>query len=702
MSFFKALFKPKNNSNSPKIDKSSSSPNITEQQQDNKNYKSTSTYSPYTLQSQENNNQNEINNNSSSDEQHSSSFSSSFKLYPDYYHPGNEQQSSHNNESLMFMQSFASGFDIMGGSGVTPPSPTTNIKQYRSKRASSNGSTNSSGSNNNNTTPLGSSHPHYNTNSNNIGPIGASPRKANQLHPQSINVHYHYCGQCDSCLMAKYSKNPFTELTMLNQLDNRDDFNTSVNGNNNNASEFQNVVLLYDRNINLNWNYSKLIPHYLNYFNSVVSNNVTTPTPINTTPTKLNNHNSTFQNYLNTFNNYFYLNEEYLFYKSRETTTHHNNHQQNHMSCMIASGDYDGRIVLWDVAKGIKISTLKGHRLSVTCLSPIFLQVKKSNESRLQYSPFAQYLLTGSGDKSIKLWNISQIWEQSSNSLHNQHPMINISCERTMEGHKSSIRCIEVLQDGTPRFCSSANDGKICLWNWLTGELLQVIERDEGSIMNALSSSLFFTINNAIITKNPVSPILTRTLLITNSADKSSLYLYNIKENAEKDNNICEHSETHDENHLISHCFDDNLSFKSPILSVFKILNQSEGQVYNMNINSDTDSNNNVIYSCDHNFILSVATSDGEITLNRCYYKEGKWILKPIVTIQRAAKQNNKNDKAPKVYRHCYQMLINNSFLAVALDQDIFIFDISTAISQLVTSDSSEIICPTILEFGQL
>ena len=69
----------------------------------------------------------------------------------------------------------------------------------------------------------------------------------------------------------------------------------------------------------------------------------------------------------------------------------------------ILSGSGDKTIKIWEISSGKCIKTLEGHNETVTSVS---------------YSPDGKYISSGSLDKTIKIWEISRG-----------------ECIRTLEGH---------------------------------------------------------------------------------------------------------------------------------------------------------------------------------------------------------------------------------------------------------------------------
>jgi U3 small nucleolar RNA-associated protein 13 len=104
---------------------------------------------------------------------------------------------------------------------------------------------------------------------------------------------------------------------------------------------------------------------------------------------------------------------------------------------LIATGSQDKTIKLWNSTNLSLVATLKGHRRGVwDC----------------QFSPFDRVLASGSGDKTVKLWSLSDF-----------------SCVRTFQGHVASVLRVRYLSGGLQLITSGA-DGLIKLWTVRTND----------------------------------------------------------------------------------------------------------------------------------------------------------------------------------------------------------------------------------------
>ncbi len=108
----------------------------------------------------------------------------------------------------------------------------------------------------------------------------------------------------------------------------------------------------------------------------------------------------------------------------------------------LVSGSADKTIKIWNLATGKEIRTLKGHSSFV---------------NYLVISPDGQTLVSGSADKTIKVWNLANGQE------------IN-----TLKGHDSSVNSLALSPDGQTLVSGSA-DKTIKVWNLATGKEIRTL-----------------------------------------------------------------------------------------------------------------------------------------------------------------------------------------------------------------------------------
>ena len=102
----------------------------------------------------------------------------------------------------------------------------------------------------------------------------------------------------------------------------------------------------------------------------------------------------------------------------------------------IVSGSIDKTIKIWDIKTGECLKTLEGHSLSVESVA---------------ISLDGKYIVSGSRDTTIKIWDIKTG-----------------ECLNTLEGHRYDVNSVTISQDG--KYIVSGSYETIKIWDIKTGE----------------------------------------------------------------------------------------------------------------------------------------------------------------------------------------------------------------------------------------
>jgi WD40 repeat protein len=111
-------------------------------------------------------------------------------------------------------------------------------------------------------------------------------------------------------------------------------------------------------------------------------------------------------------------------------------------SKLLATGDSNGEIQVWQVPDGRKLLTIKAHSHCVWFVA---------------FSPVNRILASCADDRVIKLWDI-----------------VSGECLKILQGQISTIYCVAFSPDGKV-LASSSEDGKIKLWDVETGQLIKTL-----------------------------------------------------------------------------------------------------------------------------------------------------------------------------------------------------------------------------------
>ncbi|HEY9724853.1 MAG TPA: serine/threonine-protein kinase [Chroococcales cyanobacterium] len=200
---------------------------------------------------------------------------------------------------------------------------------------------------------------------------------------------------------------------------------------------------------------------------------------------------------------------------------------------LLASGNDDKTIRLWNVETGQVIFTLTGHLDSVksVAFSPDGTTLASGSNDRtvkfwnlsnfqeictfsghshavksVAFSPDGNLLVSGSWDKTIKLWNVQTGIEESTLAGHALQvasvgfsPCGNVlasaSCDRTirlwelparylstLHGHAWSVGAVAFSPDGKT-LATGSDDNTIILWDWKTGKALHTLASHSWSVV---------------------------------------------------------------------------------------------------------------------------------------------------------------------------------------------------------------------------
>ena len=121
----------------------------------------------------------------------------------------------------------------------------------------------------------------------------------------------------------------------------------------------------------------------------------------------------------------------------------------------IVSGSKDNTIKIWDASTGTHVRTLEGHTSWVYSVA---------------WSPDSKYIASSSWDKTIKVWNISSG-----------------TCMQILTGHTSCVNSVSWSPDGK-HIASGSDDGTIKVWNAQSGTCMQTLT-GHTSCVNSVSWS---------------------------------------------------------------------------------------------------------------------------------------------------------------------------------------------------------------------
>ncbi|KAH6695966.1 small nucleolar ribonucleoprotein-like protein complex subunit [Leptodontidium sp. MPI-SDFR-AT-0119] len=144
----------------------------------------------------------------------------------------------------------------------------------------------------------------------------------------------------------------------------------------------------------------------------------------------------------------------------------------NHTSQLFASASQDKNVKIWSVEEGEVQGILRGHKRGVWSVK---FAPKDTPSIIGESGPAAGkgLVLTGSGDKTIKIWSLADY-----------------SCVRTFEGHTNSVLKVAWLGLPNPedrgkkhvQIASAGGDGLVMVWNASTGETSCTLDNHEDRV----------------------------------------------------------------------------------------------------------------------------------------------------------------------------------------------------------------------------
>ena len=82
-----------------------------------------------------------------------------------------------------------------------------------------------------------------------------------------------------------------------------------------------------------------------------------------------------------------------------------------------------------------------------------------------KFYKFDKLIVTGSGDKTIKVWSL-----------------LDFSCKKTLEGHTNSVQRVKFFNREHPQLLSCGADGLIKLWDYKQGEIIKSLDNHDQRI----------------------------------------------------------------------------------------------------------------------------------------------------------------------------------------------------------------------------
>lgn len=136
----------------------------------------------------------------------------------------------------------------------------------------------------------------------------------------------------------------------------------------------------------------------------------------------------------------------------------------SHDDSLFASASQDKTVRIWSLQTGEGIGLLKGHKRGVWSVRFAPSTVSGSVVGGEEGAKGGRLVVTGSGDKTIKLWSLTDY-----------------SCLKTFEGHTNSVLKTLWLSAGL-QVASSAGDGLVKVWDVRKGECVTTLDNHEDRV----------------------------------------------------------------------------------------------------------------------------------------------------------------------------------------------------------------------------
>jgi WD40 repeat protein/transcriptional regulator with XRE-family HTH domain len=122
---------------------------------------------------------------------------------------------------------------------------------------------------------------------------------------------------------------------------------------------------------------------------------------------------------------------------------------------VLATGDTNGEVRLYQVSDGRQLLSLKGHTAWIWSVT---------------FSPDGHLIASGSDDQRVKIWDTNTG-----------------ACFKTLEGHMSAVRSVAFSSDGQI-LASASEDRTVRLWNVDKGDCVQTLKCDSEMLSVSISS----------------------------------------------------------------------------------------------------------------------------------------------------------------------------------------------------------------------